>query len=178
MNSEQFAEHFSKAGVDLEQFLSIDDDKLKQIGVQYPFQRHLIKRGLREFFTEPWSRSSFDEILTLIDSEVFSYEFLIFFSNLLKQSMILKSHMLHVVSHAEQVKFDTVMKFDATQLNKFRKNLAQLKTILSEIERKSKENSLQRWNNDSKSFGNALKYAIFAFSSTFLLFVFRRFFKR
>lgn len=179
MNCEQFVQNFAEAGVDLEQLLSINDDKLKQIGVVYPFQRHLIKRGLTVFFTEPMNFDFFSQLEKLVDSEVYDYDFLIFIANLLKQSMILKNQLIHMTQAAETAKLD-ISYIDGTQLKQFRRNLAQLQKILMKMERDSESSkTLVHWKpQNRKGIKNSLKYALFMVSATVFLFVARRFFRR
>lgn len=189
MECADFIENFAKARVNLEDFLTISDEKLKQIGIMYPFQRNVIKQGLKNFFNEPWKNSSVFMLQDFSDIEVTGYDFLIFFANVLKQTMILKCHMIQMSRSVEQAKLVTSHlahsnfdRLDDKQIIKFRENVDRLRRVLMEFNQNSRVSSLDTQTLNSspkidgtKKLGKAFKYAIFVFSSTILLFVFRRF---
>jgi len=59
MDCERFIEKFAKAQVTLEEFLTIDDKKMIEIGIIYPYQRNMIKLGLWKFHNTEWRKTSF-----------------------------------------------------------------------------------------------------------------------
>lgn len=50
--------HFYEAEISLPEFLTMDDERLKKIGVEYEFQRKRIEYGLLKFHIHPFSTKS------------------------------------------------------------------------------------------------------------------------
>lgn len=189
MDCQHFIKNFARAHISLEEFLTISDERLKQIGILYPFQRNVIKKGLKNFYNQPWKSSSIPIIRDFSEIEVTGYDFLILFSNILKQTMILKCQILQMSRSFEKLDTGHIQcnynfdRFDEKQIKQFRKNTVQLKRVLMEFNQKSLLSSMdtQKWNrntDDMKSLGSSFKYAIFILSSTIFLYVFGRFVKR
>lgn len=92
MNCEEFIDHFALANVSLEEFLTITDERLNEIGIKFPFQRNMIKVGLHMFHTAAWSRSSlfipekFEEGFSDVD-------LVMMLANIHRQLVLAKSHM-------------------------------------------------------------------------------------
>ena len=49
MDCKRFINNFSEAKVSLEEFLTISDERLKEIGILFPYQRKMILKGLNEY---------------------------------------------------------------------------------------------------------------------------------
>jgi hypothetical protein len=58
MNCEKFIENFAEHNVNLFEFLTITDERLKEIGITFNFQRNMILVGLHNFHLEAWSMES------------------------------------------------------------------------------------------------------------------------
>lgn len=58
MRAEQVEYKFYMAGIGLLEFLTITDERLHQIGVEFPFLRHRILLGLLRFHEKSWSKNS------------------------------------------------------------------------------------------------------------------------
>lgn len=51
MNCKRFIDKFTEAKVSLEEFLTISDIRLEEIGILFPYQRKMIQQGLYEYVT-------------------------------------------------------------------------------------------------------------------------------
>ena len=51
---------FAEAGVTLEEFLLMDDQKLRDLGIVFPFQRKKVLQGLMQFHSQKWKKGSFE----------------------------------------------------------------------------------------------------------------------
>jgi hypothetical protein len=58
MNCEKFIENFAEHNVNLFEFLTITDERLKEIGIAFNFQRNMILVGLHNYHLEAWSKES------------------------------------------------------------------------------------------------------------------------
>jgi hypothetical protein len=58
LKCEELVNLFAEQRVSLEDFLTADDEKLKNIGVEFPFKRGLILQGLMTFHEKKWRNSS------------------------------------------------------------------------------------------------------------------------
>lgn len=58
MQCQLLIKNFGKAKISLEEFLLMDDQKLTDIGVIFPFQRKKVLQGLIQFHSQKWSKSS------------------------------------------------------------------------------------------------------------------------
>ena len=58
MNGGLLINFFGQAEVTLEEFLLMDDLKLQEIGIIFPFQRKKVLQGLMQFHSQKWKKSS------------------------------------------------------------------------------------------------------------------------
>jgi hypothetical protein len=95
MDCADFIPLFAQAKVTLPEFLTIDDERLEEVGIELPFQRNIIKLGLHNFFKQEWKNSSvfvpeeFKLRLTPVD-------ILLVFANALRQITILKCQLIYL----------------------------------------------------------------------------------
>lgn len=62
MRMDKFLGLFAKANISLQEFLTINDTRLEEIGITFPFQRKRIHLGLMKFHGYPWHKSSIPKV--------------------------------------------------------------------------------------------------------------------
>ncbi|XP_070505776.1 ankyrin repeat, SAM and basic leucine zipper domain-containing protein 1 [Chironomus tepperi] len=95
MDCERFITQFSQANISLEQFLTIDEKKLEEIGIPLPYQRRMILLGLHNFFKAKWTKNSI-YIPENIRSHLTPVDFVYLFANILRQTIVLKSQLIYL----------------------------------------------------------------------------------
>ncbi|XP_035793333.1 ankyrin repeat, SAM and basic leucine zipper domain-containing protein 1-like [Anopheles albimanus] len=93
MNSEDMLHFFAKKDVDLFDFLTMTDDRLREVGIKYPIQRKRILLGLYDLHQHPWSKSSLNPQQT--GSSIDMYDTLEMLANIHRQIIILHSTMVY-----------------------------------------------------------------------------------
>lgn len=95
MNCDKFISNFAKAEVSLEEFLTVSDERLKEIGIEFPFQRKHILNCLLIFHNEEWTRQSiyvpkdFNEDLT-------PFNLVMILANVLRQLVIVQTQFVYM----------------------------------------------------------------------------------
>lgn len=89
MDCERLAPNFSLAEISLQEFLTISDMKLNQIGIEMPYQRNAIRLGLFNMFNAKWSRKSL-YIPSDLRNQVTSLDLVYTLSNLLRHIVVMK----------------------------------------------------------------------------------------
>ncbi|XP_052873506.1 uncharacterized protein LOC128278819 [Anopheles cruzii] len=92
-DSEKLMPFFAKQDIGLFDFLTMTDDRLRDIGIKYPIQRKRILLALYDFHLQPWSNSSLDVLRAA--GTVDAYDVLELLGNLLKHVTVLHSTLLH-----------------------------------------------------------------------------------
>ena len=130
MNCERFIENFAEAGVNLFEFLTITDERLKQIGIEFKFERNIILMGLHNFHYEPWTTESlfipenFTENLSDLDV-------MMMLANVLRQLVVIKSQVVYMERLGKKFKITKAFKNLSEEfLEEFQGNVKQLKTAL------------------------------------------------
>lgn len=95
MDCERFIPEFAKAEISLEEFLSISDERLKEIGIKYPYERNIILLGLFNFHNTAWSNLSLF-IPPNFKEEISSVDFVLMLANVLRQVVIVKSQIVYM----------------------------------------------------------------------------------
>ncbi|CAG9807561.1 unnamed protein product [Chironomus riparius] len=95
MDFERFITHFSQANITLEQFLTIDEKKLEEIGIPLPYQRKIILLGLHKLFKGKWTKNSI-YIPDNIRSQLSPVDLVYLFANILRQTIALKSQLIYI----------------------------------------------------------------------------------
>lgn len=95
MDCEDFISNFSEEKMSLEEFLTIDEKRLEEIGITMPFQRKMILFGLHKFFKGKWTNKSI-YIPENIRTNITPIDHIYIFTNLLRQTIILKSQLVYL----------------------------------------------------------------------------------
>jgi hypothetical protein len=96
MNCDKFIAKFAQAGISLEEFLTISDEKLKEIGIEMPFERNLIKLGIFNFHKAKWTNSSLYIPKNFMDEELSALDLVMICANVLRQLVVMKSHLRYI----------------------------------------------------------------------------------
>ncbi|XP_050090421.1 ankyrin repeat, SAM and basic leucine zipper domain-containing protein 1 [Anopheles aquasalis] len=111
MNSEDMLHFFAKKDVDLFDFLTMTDDRLREVGIKYPIQRKRILLGLYDLHQHPWSKGSLNVQQTA--STIDMYDTLEMLANIHKQMIVLHSTLVYTKELIERSQnpqaFDDVM---------------------------------------------------------------------
>lgn len=102
MDCEQFIPKFAMAKVSLEEFLAITDKRLSEIGIEFPFQRALIKFGLLKFYKINWSNTSLFLPQDFENENISSYDFVLMLANITRQLIVIKSHIVYMKQLGEE----------------------------------------------------------------------------
>lgn len=95
MQVKEMEYNFYEAGVGLPEFLLMTDQRLQDIGIEFPYKRKRILLGLLRFHFQMWSKSSIPA--PALDTGIENHFEV--FSNCLKQIIIIKAAMDFVDKH-------------------------------------------------------------------------------
>lgn len=126
---------FYEANIGLPELLTITDERLQQIGIDYPYHRKRILLGLLQFHERPWSKDA----LTIPKINTNIVDMFNVLSNCLKQLIVIETTIKFVDEHPI---FATIpMSIEAKQqrltinqeLQKLRKNIQQILGIFEQV---------------------------------------------
>ncbi|XP_049546434.1 ankyrin repeat, SAM and basic leucine zipper domain-containing protein 1 [Anopheles darlingi] len=131
MNSEDMLHFFAKKEVDLFDFLTMTDDRLREVGIKFPIQRKRILLGLYDLHQHRWSKTSLN--LQRTKTSIDMYDTLEMLANIHKQIIVLHSTMVYTKelvgrSHNPQ-SFD-----DVTKASNLRQELKALQSTVREFQ--------------------------------------------
>lgn len=92
MSSEKYIPNFAQAEISLEEFLTISDERLQDIGVKLPFHRRLILEGIAKFILHDWSNKSL-YVPMKVGQELSFFDLTMIVVNLHRQLVVVKAHM-------------------------------------------------------------------------------------
>ncbi|XP_050067261.1 ankyrin repeat, SAM and basic leucine zipper domain-containing protein 1 [Anopheles maculipalpis] len=93
MNSEAKLRAFVEPGLNLFEFLTLTDERLRQLGVKYPIERKRILLGLYDFHLQKWSKAS---LWTMEKQRVLDcYDVLEALENMLKHLTVIHATLLY-----------------------------------------------------------------------------------
>lgn len=130
MKCEKYTHLFAEAKVGLEEFMTISDKRLKEIGIEYPFERNIIRLALLRFHTEPWSKDSLfiPKSVSTNSKEISEYELIVMVANLLRQMTVIKAHLIYMQQFGIIFNLNNIAAhFRMEQLQKFQCQIEDLK---------------------------------------------------
>lgn len=119
---EQFIGNFAQAKVGLEEFLTISDGRLEEIGIEYAFHRRLIKAGIHKFHLQKWSRRAL--LVPDLEKDLSTMDLTMVLTNVLRQLVLMKTHFVHIKQLGVNRTYTNVQ---PSLLEEFQKNLTKLK---------------------------------------------------
>lgn len=136
MDCEKFVEKFAHARVSLEEFLTINDIRLEEIGIELPFHRQLIRLGILNFHRQRWSNASLYVPLELHE-KLSSMDLTLMLANLLRQAVIIKSSLIFLKNLSSEVELQPFADYFSTDLFvTFQTNTKNLSSILKQEAKK------------------------------------------
>lgn len=173
MDCEQFSDKFAQAEVTLEDFLTMTDEKLKEIGIEFPFERNMIRLGLYNFHKQAWTRRSL-YVPSDFKTDLSAMDLVMMLANVLRQVVIIKSQFLYMKQLSAIYNLREARDYiTMNHLNEFKKNVKQFKkefkTLIAAspssrpllIAKKSKKTSMS----------SILKFTVLAAAPIVILFV-------
>lgn len=95
MRTNRVENKFYQANIGLPQLLTITDERLQQIGINFPYHRKRILFGLLQFHERPWSKDS----LTIPKFNANIVDIFNTLSNCLKQLIVIETTIKFVEEH-------------------------------------------------------------------------------
>lgn len=131
MNSETKIRAFVEPGLNLFEFLTLTDERLRQLGVKYPIERKRILLGLYDFHLRKWSKNS---LWTMDKQRVLdSYDVLEALANILKHLTVMHSTLLFTKQLTES--HDPKAFSDAKERTKHNQQLDELCATIDDFRR-------------------------------------------
>ncbi|XP_073846461.1 ankyrin repeat, SAM and basic leucine zipper domain-containing protein 1 isoform X1 [Musca autumnalis] len=96
---ENYLEYFAKERVPLSEFLCMQDQRLKELGIEFPIYRMKIIKGLLDFHLHHWSKKSIARVSK--SSHENFYEILMITANHLQHLVIINSTLKFVKTHLQ-----------------------------------------------------------------------------
>lgn len=175
MNCAKFINNFALAKVSLEEFLSISDKRLEEIGIKFPFQRNIIKLGLMNFHKHEWSNLS-HYVPLKFDEDLSSIDLTLMLANLLRQATVIKAGLVYLKNLSKE----TDIRLDGDYIsmdnfNELKRNVKELKKLLKQkAAQEPKSSPLLITKKKSSNLKRAIEFAVFAatiaFGAVFLAF--------
>lgn len=111
MNCERYIPNFAQARVSLEEFLTISDERLQEIGIKLPFHRKLIQDGLVKFVVHQWSPSSLFNPIRYPIAELGYFDIVMIVADLQRHMLVMTAH-LHWVQKLQEMEVSPETKKD------------------------------------------------------------------
>ncbi|KAH8336698.1 hypothetical protein KR059_001355, partial [Drosophila kikkawai] len=121
-------ENFAIAKTSLAEFLVMDDQLLREVGIEFPIYRNKIMKGILDFHLHHWSQKSIARIKT--DGLDNFYEILMIAANHLQQLVIIQASLKFVLKNQKAGKLGQP---SDTQLATLQSNLQGYRGVLSDM---------------------------------------------
>lgn len=159
MQCERFIEKFAQGEVNLFEFLTITDARLKEIGIEFKFERNVILMGLHNFHNEPWSRKSLFAPMKL-EEDLSDLDMMMMLANVLRQLVIVESQLVYMQRMGQQFNIRKAYKNFSTEfVDDFQGNVKELTKLMGK-----KKMSRPLMIKKKKSFiGSIVKFGAFGF---------------
>lgn len=130
MNCERFIENFAEAKVNLYDFLTIDDERLKEIGISFKFERNIVMMGLHNFHNEPWSQKALF-LPVNFDEDLSDLNLMTMLANVLRQLVVVKAQFVYMERLGKEFDIKDAYKHLTTEfIENFRVNVERLKKLM------------------------------------------------
>ncbi|XP_017087716.2 ankyrin repeat, SAM and basic leucine zipper domain-containing protein 1 [Drosophila bipectinata] len=122
--------YFAEARISLAEFLVMDEQSLKEIGIEFPIYRNKIMKGILDFHLHHWSKKSIARVKK--DGMDNFYEILMIAANHLQQLVILQASLQFVLKNQKAQKLGQPSE---TQLTILQSNLQGYRDVINEMSR-------------------------------------------
>lgn len=134
-NLENFIDIFAKAYVSFEQFLVMDDEKLKKIGIELPFHRQKILFCILNFHLNHWSKKSITNVKRK-EPDSF-YDILMLSANHLQNVISINATLKYVKQNLQNGLFGNISEIEMDRLKecfvKYRKSLKEIRKTVKYV---------------------------------------------
>lgn len=126
---------FYEANMGLPQLLTVTDERLQEIGIEFPYHRKRILLGLLQFHARPWSNDS----LTIPSSQTNIVDIFNVLSSCLKQLIVIEQTMKFIEEHPifDTTPMDMAAKKQRDQINcelhQMRKNIQMIFGVFDQV---------------------------------------------
>ncbi|KAH8284607.1 hypothetical protein KR018_005460, partial [Drosophila ironensis] len=121
-------QYFSRARTTLGEFLSMNDQGLKEVGIEYPIYRNKIRKAILDFHLHHWTKVSIPRVKRN-DMDNF-YEILMIAANHLQQLVIIQSSLRFILMSQKEGKLGNT---SYTQMASMRSSLQGYSTVINEL---------------------------------------------
>lgn len=128
INVGNMVQHFAIARTSLAEFLVMDEESLRKVGIEYPIYRHKILKGILDFHLHHWCNSSIARVKEK-DMDNF-YEILMIAANHLQHLVIIQASLRFVLKNQEENQMGHP---NETQLATIKSNVQGYRDVLNQI---------------------------------------------
>lgn len=98
---------FYEAGISLPEMLTITENRLREIGIEFPYHRDRILYGLLQFHEKSWNRNS----LSIPTENANIQDYFNMFSNCLRQLIVMESSLKFIQHHPIFANIETTTEY-------------------------------------------------------------------
>jgi hypothetical protein len=121
------------AEISLQEFLTISDTKLDQIGIEMPFQRNTIRLGLFNFFNAKWTKNSLN-VPAHLENHVSSLDLVYTLAGLLRHMVVMKCQLKYYQGLNFRLSADNAERILTLEyLHSFQESVESLKGIVGKM---------------------------------------------
>ncbi|KAH8402107.1 hypothetical protein KR009_009832, partial [Drosophila setifemur] len=131
-------QYFAKSRTSLAEFLIMDDQALKDVGIEFPICRNKIMKGILDFHLHHWSNKSIARVKK--DGMDNFYEILMIAANHLQQLVIVQASLRFVLNNQKEGKLGHPSE---TQLSSLQSSLHGYRNVLNDLTKNVKYVSLE-----------------------------------
>lgn len=133
MGCEKLTPYFAQAEISLEEFLTISNKRMEEIGIEMLYQRASIHYGLFKFFNAKWTKNSLF-VPSNLRSHVSSIDLINVLNNILRHIIVMKCQLLYYQQFKFTVSSDNMERFlNLDFLIKFQNNLEDLERKVKKL---------------------------------------------
>ena len=133
MACEKLAPSFAQANISLEEFLTMSDARMMEIGIEMPYHRAAIRLGLFKFFNAKWTKKSLYVPVNL-KSHVSALDVVYVLSNVLRQVVVMKSQLIYYQGLKIDLNRDNAERFLKLDfIHKFQEHLQDIEALMKKM---------------------------------------------
>ncbi|XP_017061509.1 ankyrin repeat domain-containing protein 27 [Drosophila ficusphila] len=128
INAGNMVQHFAIARTSLAEFLVMDEQSLRDVGIEYPIYRNKILKGILDFHLHHWSNKSIARVKQ--DGMDNFYEILMIAANHLQQLIIIQASLRFILKNQQKEKLGQTSEM---QLASIKSNLQGYRDVLNQV---------------------------------------------
>ena len=127
MACEKLAPNFAQANISLEEFLTMSDARMMEIGIEMPYHRAAIRLGLFKFFNALY-------VPVNLKSHVSALDVVYVLSNVLRQVVVMKSQLIYYQGLKIDLNRDNAERFLKLDfIHKFQEHLQDIEALMRKM---------------------------------------------